>query len=182
MSTHSSTQRASIQLSRRSLLKLGVGASAVLATAGLTATLSGCSSDAPASGFQVLRDSDIPMLKAIMKTLVGPHPALNAANLDAAIAQLDKTLAWTSTAAQKQVSDLFGLLSMGVTRGPLTGIWGSWEKASDAEVRAFLERWRDSRLDMLRQGHSALNQALQMAWYALPVSWEATGYPGPPAI
>ncbi len=173
---------ASTPLSRRSLLKLGLGASAVLATAGLTATLSGCSSSAPASGFQVLRDSDLPMLKAIMAALVGPHPALNPANLDAAMAQLDKTLTWTSSAAQKQVGDLFGLLSMGVTRGPLTGIWGSWENASDAEVRAFLERWRDSRLDMLRQGHSALNQALQMAWYALPVSWDAAGYPGPPPI
>jgi hypothetical protein len=169
-------------MSRRSLLKLGLGASAVLATAGLTATLSGCSSDAPASGFQVLRASDIPMLSAIMKALVGPHPAVNAANLDAAIAQLDTTLSWTSLAAQKQLTDLFGLLSMGVTRGPLTGIWGSWENATDEQVRAFLERWRDSRLDMLRQGHSALNQLLQMAWYALPASWEAAGYPGPPAI
>lgn len=173
---------ASTPMSRRSLLKLGLGASAVLATAGLTATLSGCSSDAPARGFQVLRASDIPMLSAIMKALVGPHPAVNAANLDAAIAQLDTTLSWTSLAAQKQLTDLFGLLSMGVTRGPLTGIWGSWENATDEQVRAFLERWRDSRLDMLRQGHSALNQLLQMAWYALPVSWEAAGYPGPPAI
>ncbi|WP_339650185.1 twin-arginine translocation pathway signal protein [Halopseudomonas pelagia] len=170
------------QLSRRSLLKLGLGASAVLATAGLTATLSGCSSDAPASGFQVLRSSDIPMLTAIMSTLIGPHPALNPANLDGAIAQLDKTLAWTSTAVQKQLTDLFGMLSMGLTRGPLTGIWGSWENATDEDVRAFLERWRDSRLDMLRQGHSALNQLLQMAWYATPVSWEAVGYPGPPTI
>tara|TARA_R110000822_G_scaffold33952_20_gene96568 strand:+ start:1725 stop:2258 length:534 start_codon:yes stop_codon:yes gene_type:complete len=173
---------ASTPLSRRSLLKLGLGASVVLATAGLTATLSGCSSSAPASGFQVLRDSDLPMLKAIMAALVGPHPALNPANLDAAIAQLDTTLSWTSLAAQKQLTDLFGLLSMGVTRGPLTGLWGNWENATDEQVRAFLERWRDSRLDMLRQGHSALNQLLQMAWYALPVSWEAAGYPGPPAI
>lgn len=170
------------QVSRRSFLKLGLGASAVLATAGLTATLSGCSSDSPASGFQVLRDSDIPMLSAIMSTLVGPHPAMNQRNLNAAIAQLDLTLAWTSAAVQKQVTDLFGMLSMGVTRGPLTGIWGSWENATPAEVQSFLDRWRDSRLDMLRQGHSALNQLLQMAWYALPVSWEAAGYPGPPII
>lgn len=171
-----------VQLSRRSLLKLGIGASAALATAGLTATLSGCSSAAPASSFQVLRDSDIPMLKAIMSTLVGPHPALNPANLDGAIAQLDKTLAWTSLAVQKQLHDLFSLLGMGLTRGPLTGIWGSWEHATDDDVRVFLERWRDSRLDMLRQGHSVLNQLLQMAWYATPASWAAVGYPGPPTI
>lgn len=169
-------------LSRRSLLKLGLGASAMLATAGFTATLSGCSSDAPASGFQVLRDSDIPLLTAVMSALVGPHPARNETNLKAAVAQLDTTLSWTSPRVQKQVTDLFGLLSMGLTRGPLTGIWGSWDNATDAEVQAFLQRWRDSRLEMLRQGHSALNQLLQMAWYALPVSWDAAGYPGPPII
>lgn len=170
------------QLSRRSLLKLGLGASAVLATAGLTATLSGCTSAAPAHGYQVLRDSDIPMLTAVMGALVGPHPARNPANLSAAITQLDTTLSWTSGAVQNQLADLFGMLSMGVTRGPLTGIWGGWEQATDADIHAFLERWRDSRLDLFRQGHSALNQLLQMAWYALPVSWEAVGYPGPPSI
>ena len=34
-------------LDRRSLLKLGLGATMVLGTAGLTASLSGCSSSAP---------------------------------------------------------------------------------------------------------------------------------------
>lgn len=172
----------STPLQRRQLLKLGLGASVMLATAGLTATLSGCSSEQPREGFEVLRDSDIPMIQAVLPALVGPHPALNDSTLQAAIAQLDKSLSWTSLAVQKEVLDLFGLLSMAVTRGPLTGIWGAWEKASEADLIGFLERWSSSRLEMLQQGHKALSQLLLMAWYATPASWEAAGYPGPPSI
>ncbi|WP_373184467.1 twin-arginine translocation signal domain-containing protein [Halopseudomonas sp.] len=176
------TSLTSAQLNRRQFLKLGAGASAALATVGMTATLSGCSSSQPASGYAVLRDSDIPVVSAIMRGLVGPHPAVDRDNLQAAIQQLDTTLAWTSDAVQSQVGDLLGMLSMPLTRGPLTGIWGSWDSASTADVQAFLQRWRDSRLDMLRQGHSALSQLLLMAWYATPASWAAAGYPGPPQI
>lgn len=172
----------SAQLNRRQLLKLGLGASATLATVGMTATLTGCSSSQPANGYEVLRDSDIPVVNAIMAALVGPHPAVDQDNLSVAIRQLDTTLAWTSGAVQKQISDLLGMLSMPLTRGPMTGIWGSWDQASPAEVQAFLQRWRDSRLDMLRQGHTALSQLLLMAWYATPASWAAAGYPGPPVI
>lgn len=172
----------STRINRRDLLKLGIGASATLATVGMTATLSGCSSAQPGNGFSVLRDSDLPVVGAIMSALVGPHPALDQDTLRAAIQQLDTTLSWTSSAVQGQVQDLLGMLSMPLTRGPLTGIWGSWDTASPADVQAFLQRWRDSRLDMLRQGHSALSQLLLMAWYATPASWAAAGYPGPPII
>ena len=41
-------------LSRRGVLKIGLCASAFLATAGLGASLSGCSSSTPASGFAML--------------------------------------------------------------------------------------------------------------------------------
>lgn len=176
------TSLASTSLSRRQFLKLGAGASAALATVGMTATLSGCSSSQPGNGYAVLRDSDVPVIAAIMGALVGPHPALDRDSLNTAIQQLDTTLSWTSSAVQGQVTDLLGMLSMPLTRGPMTGIWGSWDNASRADVQAFLQRWRDSRLDMLRQGHSALSQLLLMAWYATPASWPAAGYPGPPQI
>ena len=42
-------------LSRRGLLKVGLFGSAFLATAGVTASLSGCSASVPASGLATLR-------------------------------------------------------------------------------------------------------------------------------
>ena len=57
-------------LSRRGLLKVGLMGSAFLATAGLTASLSGCSASSPASGFAIVRDSDLPFLKALIPVML----------------------------------------------------------------------------------------------------------------
>ncbi len=57
-------------LSRRGVLKIGLCASAFLATAGLGASLSGCSSSTPASGFALLRSSDLPFLRAVIPVLL----------------------------------------------------------------------------------------------------------------
>ncbi|WP_227369493.1 hypothetical protein [Halomonas sp. M20] len=173
-----------VMLSRRELLKLGFGASLTLTTVGVTASLAGCSSAQPAAGFMVLRDSDLVLLTALLPTVIGPHPALqreeNAA--EATLRQLDRSLAAMSSAIQKDVQELLDLLNLPLTRVPLTGVWGAWEKASPAQIDAFLVRWRDSRFDLLRQGYKALNQLLSMAWYALPMAWAETGYPGPPRV
>lgn len=173
-----------VRLSRRELLKLGLGASVALTTLGLAASLRGCSSPGPGANYRVLRDSDIPLITALIPALVGPHPALqaNSGALQAAIDQLDLSLAWTSANLQHDVYELFDLISAPLTRGPMTGVWGAWENATPQNVEAFLLRWRDSRMDMFRQGYSALSQLLLMAWYATPASWEAAGYPGPPRI
>lgn len=171
-----------IRLNRRHLLKLGVGASIALSTAGLVATMSGCTPDKPDAGMQVLRSVDLPVLAALYPAMVGPHPTLDDAAIQASIRQLDMSLAHTSEQTQKDVLQLLGLLSFAPIRGPLTGIWGNLQQASPAQIDAFLLRWRDSRLDMLRLGYQALSQLLLMSWYTLPQSWEIAGYPGPPVI
>lgn len=174
----------SANLDRRSLLKLGLGASLMLGTAGLTATLSGCSSSGPAGNMAVLRESDLPLLAALFPAAVGPHPAFseNSNAIELAIAQLDRSLQYSSPFVQSEVLNLLGMLSMPLTRGPLTGIWSDLAQASPEQLEAFLLRWRDSRFELLRKGHKSLLQLLHMAWYATPQSWAAVGYPGPPII
>ncbi|WP_048305576.1 hypothetical protein [Halomonas sp. PR-M31] len=173
-----------IVISRRELLKLGLGASLTLTTVGVTASLSGCSSAQPAAGFMVLRDSDLGLLAVLLPAVIGPHPALadNESAADATLRQLDRSLAAMSPAIHKDVCELLDLLNLPLTRGPLTGVWSAWENASPGQIDAFLIRWRDSRFDLLRQGVKALNQLLSMAWYALPMAWAETGYPGPPRV
>mgnify|MGYP006172570995 CR=1 FL=1 len=58
------------QLSRRGLLKVGLFGSAFLATAGVTASLSGCSASTPATGYNALRASDLPSLRAIIPVVL----------------------------------------------------------------------------------------------------------------
>lgn len=172
------------QLSRRGLLKIGLLGSAFLATAGVTATLSGCSSEVPAAGFAVLRQNDLPMLRALIPVLLegAVPPAGMGDAVSAALHGVDHNLQHLSPELLKLTVQLFDVLAMGLTRGPLTGIWGAWENASPADIQHFLQRWQNSSLSLLRMGHASLLQLVMMAWYAQPQSWAHCGYPGPPRI
>ena len=57
-----------------------------------------------------------------------------------------------------------------------------WNQASEAEVRACLDRFRGSSLTLLRSAYGALHQLTFAAWYGNPDSWAQIGYPGPPDL
>ena len=171
-------------LSRRGLLKFSLGASAFLATAGLGASLSGCSSSIPANGFATLRSGDLLFLRALVPVMLEGAVAAEKmpAAVDGTLKTLDNGLNHLSPEMLKLTRQLFDVLGMAVTRGPLTGIWGSWENASADEIRHFLDRWENSSLNLLRMGHSSLLQLVMMAWYSRAESWVHCGYPGPPTV
>ncbi|MHA6492011.1 twin-arginine translocation pathway signal protein [Pseudomonas borbori] len=171
-------------LSRRNLLKIGVMGTAFLATAGLTATLSGCSASTPQAGFAVLRESDLPLLNALIPVMLegAVTPQAMPKAVAGTIQSLDYSLNHLSPEMLKLTVQLFDVLAMPVTRGPLTGVWGSWEKASSEDVRAFLSRWQNSSIALLNMGHASLLQLVMMSWYSRSESWAHCGYPGPPTV
>ena len=171
-------------LSRRGLLKVGLFGSAFLATAGLTATLSGCSVSTPKAGFAVIRETDLPFLQALIPVMlegaVAPEkmPQAVAGTLES----IDYSLNHLSPELFKLTVQLFDVLAMPLTRGPLSGVWGRWDKASAADVRAFLDRWQNSAIGLLKMGHASLLQLVMMSWYSRAESWAHCGYPGPPSV
>ncbi|MDG1581217.1 twin-arginine translocation pathway signal protein [Pseudomonas sp. GOM6] len=173
-----------VSLSRRGLLKVGLLGGALLGTAGLAASLSGCSSPAAASGFAILRESDLVFLRALIPVLL--DGAVTSGNMpaavDATLLGIDQSLDHVSPELLKLTQQLFDVLAMGATRGPLTGIWRNWDNASAAEIRQFLDRWEHSSLELLRMGHESLVKMVLMSWYARPQSWAHCGYPGPPTV
>lgn len=171
-------------LSRRGLLKFSLGASALLVTAGMGASLSGCSSNVPANGFAALRNGDLLFLRALIPVLLhgSVSPLKMASAVDGTLESLDSGLDHLSPEMLKLTRQLFDVLGMVVTRGPLTGIWGRWENASVEQIQGFLQRWENSSLSLLRMGHSSLLQMVMMAWYGRKESWVQCGYPGPPVV
>lgn len=171
-------------LSRRGLLKFSLGATAFLATAGLGASLSGCSSSVAANGFVSLRDGDLLFLRALIPVMLDGAVVTEkmSAAVEGTLKSLDYSLDHLSPEMLKLTRQLFDVLGMAVTRGPLTGIWGSWENASAEAMRHFLERWENSSLNLLRMGHSSLQQMVMMAWYTRAESWAHCAYPGPPTV
>ncbi|WP_248918289.1 twin-arginine translocation pathway signal protein [Pseudomonas entomophila] len=161
-------------MQRRDLLRFSLGASLFLGAASLI----GCTKEAPSSGYQVLREDDLPLLQALIPIVL----AGTQASTNTVLASLDHKLASLSPAMLKLTRQLFDVLSLPLTRGPLTGVWGSWDNATSMDVERFLDRWRTSSLNLLRQGHASLLQLLLMAWYERPEAWTACGYPGPPKV
>ncbi|MDH1572319.1 MULTISPECIES: hypothetical protein [Pseudomonas] len=161
-------------MQRREFMRFSLGASVFLASASLV----GCSPQAPASGYHVLREDDLPLLRALIPVVL----AGTSASAVLVLPTLDDKLAALSPQMLKLTRQLFDVLSLPLTRGPLTGVWGAWEQAGEPQITAFLQRWQDSSLNLLRMGHSSIVQLLTMAWYERPESWAACGYPGPPKI
>jgi hypothetical protein len=95
---------------------------------------------------------------------------------------VDAAIAGLSAASRRELDQLFALLAMPPTRIALAGVVPAWNAASEAQVGAFLERWRTHRVALLQSGYLALHDLIAGSWYSDPGAWAAIGYPGPLAL
>lgn len=168
--------------SRRQFLKVGVFGAIALSTVSATALLSGCSTLPAARGFRLLRESDLKVLRALVPVVLAgalPDGEAGKTALEDTLHTLDNFLFGTSRAGHKQVGQLFDLLAMPATRYTVVGLSQDWDKSSPADINAFLDKWRQSRFQMLRAGYMGLTQMINMTWYLQPRSWAAIGYVPP---
>jgi TAT (twin-arginine translocation) pathway signal sequence len=132
------------------------------------------------------RDRIAEILGAIAPViLAGAWPA-DAAQRSTALASVTvgvkEVIAAFPPAVRSEVSDLFRLLDIRIARRLLAGVSTSWRDADPAAVKAFLERWRWSRIALLQTGYFALHDLVLGAWYANESAWALLGYPGPPNV
>ena len=162
-------------ISRRSFVKAGLVGALALATAG---GIYRATRPEPAGGF-VLDDQARAVLGAIipvvLKDAIDPTPAI----LDDAITRVRDAIAGLPLAMQREVQDLFGLLTMSPTRRFLVGLADDWSQAKPDDVAAFLQNWRMSRFNLLQSAYHALHDLITGSWYGSESSWAAIGYPGP---
>lgn len=171
-------------LDRRGFLGLGIATSLILAAAGLSASLSGCSGKLQtAQGLRFLREADVSLLRALLPALLaGLLPADAAARklqLDATLQRFDSMCARLGIPNQKALRDLFDLLNGALTRRLAAGVAKSWAEVSPAEAEAFLERWRSSSVSLFNAGYRGLNKLASVSYLGLPQTWPLSGYAGP---
>jgi len=178
------TPHAPAGMDRRGFLKLGLWSGMGLATVSTTALLSGCSTPT-GQGFLFLRESDLTLFRALLPVILKgalPSDDTQARAVDSTLHSLDGVLYYSSLAGHKQIQQLFDLITFPPTRLLLGGLGHGWDRASPADVEAFLNRWRESRVGLLRGGYKALLQMTEMSWYLQPQSWVAIGYVPPVKI
>ena len=95
---------------------------------------------------------------------------------------IDVAVAGLSPTAQDELRQLFALLALPPARLAIARVSEPWNQASEAEVRAFLDRFRGSSLTLLRSAYAALHQLTFAAFYGNAESWPRIGYPGPPDL
>ena len=157
---------------RREFLKTGLAGALLL-------NVAGCTRPAQGDRRTVVLTALIPVfLDGALRRGSAMRPELIAHT----VAGVDKAIAGLSLAAQKEVGELFDLLSFTPTRMIVAGVWSPWPEASAEAIGRFLESWRNSRFDLLKSGYAALHDLIFSAWYARPDTWTAIDYPGPPKV
>lgn len=175
--------------SRRVFLKLGAGLSAAVACSALLPGLTGCSpaDTPPQPGMAWLRPADVALFRAVLPAVASELEGLDAATrarrIDAAMRNIDGTIAAMDLNARHELRKLLDLLASAPLRWVLAGVRTPWHAATPDQVRAFLARWRGSRIGALNAGGVVLVKLASVSYFVAPDTWAASGYPGPnPAI
>jgi hypothetical protein len=165
-------------MERRTLLKLGLGATALLVVAGGALSLlrpglvDGRMSASARSVFHAIA-------RAVLDGSLPDEPARRQATLAAHLDRLDDTLAGFPAPTQAELSQLLALLASAPGRAGLAGLHTDWPQASVAELQQSLQDMRVSRLALRQQAYHALRDLTNAAYYADPSMWSLMGYPGP---
>lgn len=175
-----------IKISRREFLKVGMASATLLA---LTRTLDRdvrAQEPAPLGSLDLkkLANKDAVVIAALAPAILAGSLPEDAASRQIAINEVveafDRTVAGLSPSVQTEVEELLSLLTMSFTRKFVAGVSKPWNEASEADVKAFLDGWRNSRFALLQQGYQAIVRVMIACWYGNPLSWGRIGYSGPP--
>jgi hypothetical protein len=170
-------------VSRRQFLKVSTMGAVALSTVSVASVLTGCASQPIADGFRLFRDADLDVLRALFPVVMAGRLAPNdKAATEKVLHVMDDFLYGTSEAGHKQIHQLFDLLSMPFTRYTVVRLSSPWTTAGAEDIQAFLERWKNSRFDLLRGAYIALTQMMVMSWYQQHETWVSIGYVPPVVI
>jgi hypothetical protein len=170
-------------ISRRTFITTGILGAAALATAHW---LRGPHAPPGDASLRVLDADAQAVVAAIVPVmLAGALPDEAGARRQAiadTVRGIDTAISGLAPSAQDELRQLFALLALPPARLAIARVSEPWNRASEADVRACLDRFRGSSLTLLRSAYGALHQLTFAAWYGNPGSWARIGYPGPPEL
>ena len=171
--------------SRRRFLETGILGALALSGAGLLGRWTAAFGQ-PANSYAFFRGADIALARAVLRSFLDSglpkEPAARGAAIDDALEVADRYFSSFSPAVQADALQAFDLLDLWLVRRWIAGVSSPWESASAQQVNAFLENFRVSRLDTLRQIYRLLEGVATVGWYGQPAAWAQLDYPGPITI
>lgn len=163
--------------SRRTFIKTGlIGAVALAATGALYRNVN---SSAVPDAFVLDGEAKSALTAIASVMLQDALPSSTPLLLDAEIIRVQTAIAGLPRATQREIQDLFALLTLAPARRLLAGIPDPWASAKPDDITSFLQSWRVHRFAMLQSAYHALHDLIIGAWYADESTWASIGYPGP---
>ena len=177
MMQHSARFTVRTRMQRRSFLKLGAGAAAVLAVAGggLALFRPGLSEGQLTVGG---REVFTAIARAVLDGSLPEDAAQRADAVRAHLQRLDDALGAFPPAVQAELSQLLSILAAAPGRVALAGLYLPWHEASVVQIQASLQGMRTSSLSLKQQAYHALRDLTNAAYYADAQAWRVMGYPG----
>jgi hypothetical protein len=156
-------------LSRRTFIKVGLLSSTALigACSNTNHNASNKLSDVvQGRTYQFLNQQDQILLTVIATVMLKDVASLDQDKIMQLLTTIDKTLEFMPAHLRDEISTLFSLLNNLFSRVALTGVWDSWEQASNEDISQFLDSWKSSRIDQLRAGYKGIHDLVYGAHYA----------------
>ena len=168
-------------MQRRTLLKLGVGATVTLAVLGGGAALlrPGLVDGKMTEPAQTLMRA---VAEAVLEGSLPADASARATALDAHLERLQGLVLGFPPATRDELSQLLALLTTAPGRLAIGALSQDWPQAGVRSVQAALQAMRTSRLAIRLQVYQALRDLTNAAYYADAGTWTLLGYPGPRAL
>lgn len=170
----------SLDPSRRRLLQLGIGGSALLAVGGVGLSLRAPVA-VPVSGLlQVFSEREHSICAAIADTMCPGGPGLPSASELGVPSKLDALLATVHPGVGKEIRQVLHLMENPVASLVFDRRLTPFSHLDAAARAVALERWRSSGLAVRRQAYKGLHGLINAAYWGDQQAYAHTGYPGPP--
>jgi hypothetical protein len=126
------------------------------------------------------------VLRALASAIVGPllpkEPGPRADGLENYLVKIEAAITQMPAAKRQLLSLLLGALANAPTRYLASGMWTSWEDATDAQVLKALEHLRTAGSDAQHTIFAASRGITCLMFFSIPDNWALVGYPGPTDI
>jgi len=167
-------------LSRRTVIRYGLGGAVALAAGGVGLSLQRTAPRAPSRPLRALDERTFSILAAVADRVAPSRAGFPAASELQVAEKVDELLASVHPAVVEEITQVLHLLENGLAGLVFDGRPRAFTALDPGAQDQALDAWKRSRLGLRRTAYKALRGLCAAAYYASPAIYPAVGYPGPP--
>jgi hypothetical protein len=167
-------------VSRRTILKYGIGGASLLALGGASLSLRPTVLVEPQTDLRVFSLQEYSIIAAVADTILSGSKGYPSAREMQIAERVDDALFPCHPGVQKEFKQLLGLIESAVAGFILGGRTATFTSLSLKDRWAVLDSWRNARIPVFRTAFKAIHGLVTASYYSLEAVHARVGYPGVP--